>query len=76
MMKLSAPAGKDLVAALVKAGFEIIRVRGSHHYLRHPDGRATVVPVHPGETIGPGLMSKILKDCELSREDLRHLLRS
>ena len=46
-------------------GFGEVRVRGSHHFLRHSDGRAVVVPVHAGETIGPGLMSKILRTCEL-----------
>lgn len=66
--------GKRLVAALNKAGFEVIRVRGSHHFLRHVDGRSTVIPVHAGETIGPGLLSRILRDCELSREQLMELL--
>jgi len=42
--------------------------------LRHPDGRRTVVPVHRGETIGPGLLSKILRDTALTREDLERLL--
>src|SRR3970040_2287395 len=37
------------------AGFQVIRTKGSHHFLRHPDGRATVIPAHSGETIGPGL---------------------
>lgn len=74
MTKLPALTGKILIAALAKAGFEVIRIRGSHHYVRHPDGRSTVVPVHSGETIGSGLMAKILKDCELSREDLQNLL--
>ncbi len=74
MSKLPRPTGKDLVAALGKLGFEVVRTRGSHHYLRHADGRATVVPVHPGETIGPGLMTKILRDCELSREQIEPLL--
>jgi predicted RNA binding protein YcfA (HicA-like mRNA interferase family) len=74
MTKLPRPSGKDLVAALGKFGFEVIRIRGSHHYLRHTDGRATVVAVHAGETIGPGLMSKILHDCELAREDIESLL--
>lgn len=75
MTKLPALTGKALIAALAKAGFEVIRTKGSHHYLRHPDGRSTVVPVHAGETIGSGLLAKILKDCELSREDLQRLLR-
>lgn len=32
--------GSDLIAALGKAGFSILRVKGSHHFLRHEDGRA------------------------------------
>ena len=67
-------AGKALISALAEAGFVVARVKGSHHFLRHADGRTTVVPVHSGETIGPGLLSKILRDCELSREDMQKLL--
>ncbi|MGO8944940.1 MAG: type II toxin-antitoxin system HicA family toxin [Syntrophobacteraceae bacterium] len=48
MTRLPAPAGRTLIAALSKAGFEVIRIRGSHHYIRHPDGRSTVIPVHAG----------------------------
>ena len=36
--------------------------------LKHPDGRGTVVPVHSGEIIGAGLMSKIQKDIGVDRE--------
>ncbi|HIC89973.1 MAG TPA: type II toxin-antitoxin system HicA family toxin [Anaerolineae bacterium] len=74
MTKLRRLKGRELIAALGNAGFEVVRVKGSHHFLRHPDGRRTVVPVHRGETIGPGLMSKILRDCELSPEELLELL--
>ena len=66
--------GRELIRALRKAGFVILRVRGSHHFLAHPDGRTTVVPVHAGGQIGPGLLRAILTDCELSAEDLRELL--
>jgi predicted RNA binding protein YcfA (HicA-like mRNA interferase family) len=74
MTALPSITGKDLVAALKKAGFEVIRVKGSHHFLRHADGQTTVVPVHAGETIGPGLLSKILRDCDLTRDELLNLL--
>jgi len=74
MPKLPRLAGKELIAALRKAGFEVIRIRGSHHFLRHSEGWATVVPAHSGETIGPGLLSKILHDCELSVDELVALL--
>ena len=74
MSKLPSLTGKEVIAALGKAGFEVIRVRGSHHILVHSDGRRTVIPVHAGETIGTGLMTQILRDCQLDREEFRNLL--
>jgi predicted RNA binding protein YcfA (HicA-like mRNA interferase family) len=59
---------------LEKAGFSVARVRGSHRRLVHTDGRSTTVPVHGSEAIGPGLLSKILKDCELTREQFEALI--
>ena len=66
--------GAEVIVALGKAGFSVLRVKGSHHFLRHEDGRSTVVPVHAGETIGPGLLHKILRDCQLTADQLTELL--
>ncbi|MBK5292131.1 MAG: type II toxin-antitoxin system HicA family toxin [Acidobacteriia bacterium] len=55
MSRLPSVTGRQVIAALGRLGFQRIRIRGSPHYLRHADGRTTVVPVHAGETIGPGL---------------------
>ena len=66
--------GKELIRALKKAGFVVIRTQGSHHRLRHADGRVTTVPVHAGETVGPGLLGQILRDCDLTYEQLEALL--
>jgi predicted RNA binding protein YcfA (HicA-like mRNA interferase family) len=74
MTRLPRPTGKQVIAALGKVGFEVARVRGSHHFLRHADGRAIVVPVHAGETIGPGLMTKILRATELTVDEFSVLL--
>ena len=74
MPKLQRLKGKEVIAALKKAGFEVVRTKGSHHILRHADGRLTVIPVHSGEVIGPGLMSKILRDCELDVKDMIALI--
>ena len=74
MTKLPRLTGKEVVAALRKAEFDVVRIKGSHHFMRHQDGRTTVVPVHSGEKIGPGLMSKVLHDCEMTPEDFRSLL--
>ncbi|MCX6095354.1 MAG: type II toxin-antitoxin system HicA family toxin [Candidatus Bipolaricaulota bacterium] len=74
MTRLPRLSGEELIRALARAGFVLVRSRGSHRLLGHADGRATVVPVHAGETIGPGLLSKILRDCDLSREGFLNLL--
>lgn len=66
--------GGELLAARAKAGFGVLRVRGSHHFLRHPDGRSTVVPSHSGDNIGPGLLQKIVRDCQLTAQQLSELL--
>lgn len=66
MTRLPRVTGKQVIAALARIDFAVVRVRGSHHFLRHVDGRAIVVPVHAGETIGPGLMAKILRACDLT----------
>lgn len=75
MPKVPRLTGQQVIAALKWAGFEVLRVKGSHHFLGHSDGRHTVVPVHRGETIGPGLMSKILRDCKLERDAFLELLK-
>ena len=74
MSRLPRLTGSELIAVLEKADFHVIRVKGSHHRLRHADGRVTTVPVHGAEIVGPGLLSRILRDCELSREDFEALL--
>ena len=74
MSKAPRVTGKRLIAAPTRAGFTVVRIRGSHHFLRHQDSRSTVVPVHSGEIIGPGLLQKILRDCDISIEQLRTLL--
>ena len=74
MSRLPALTGTELISALRRLGFVEIRVRGSHHYLRHSDGRSTVVPTHAGETIGRGLLSKVLRDAEISSEELQAVL--
>lgn len=58
--------GVEMVRLLERAGFVRLRIRGSHHVMR----RTTVVPVHAGETLGPGLTAKILRDTNLTEDEL------
>jgi len=70
MSRLPRIKGKELVRALEKAGFRVSRTRGSHFILKHPDGRLTAVPVHSGEIIGAGLLRSILRDVDMTAEEL------
>ena len=70
MSNFPSVTGVKIVKALGKFGFEVVRSRGSHRFMQHADGRCTVVPVHRGETLGRGLLARILKDCDISRDEL------
>jgi predicted RNA binding protein YcfA (HicA-like mRNA interferase family) len=74
MNRLLALTAKELIRALEKAGFQVIRQRGSHVRLRHSDGRVVTVPVHAGQIIGRGFLKKILRDARMSVEDLLKLI--
>jgi predicted RNA binding protein YcfA (HicA-like mRNA interferase family) len=69
MPKLPRVTGEALLKQLHRHGFIVVRVRGSHDVVQHSDGRYSVVPVHAGEAIGPGLLRKILNQTELSPDD-------
>lgn len=70
MTRLPRLKGKELIRILKRLDFEVVRTRGSHFLLRHPDGRTTTVPVHSGESIGPGLLRAILRDIQLSVDEI------
>lgn len=67
--KLPLLDAKELIKILNKMGFEVIRQRGSHIYMKHKDGRCTVVPLHAGREIGRGLLKRILNEIDVSREE-------
>jgi len=67
-------SGERVVRALERAGFKVARVAGSHHIMRHPDGRGTTVPVHPGRDLAKGTLRNILSDVGISVEDLSRVL--
>jgi len=75
MAKLPLISAKELIKVLEKVGFKIIRQKGSHIFLRHNNGKTTVIPNHPGEKLDRSLLNKIIKkDIQISREDFEKLL--
>jgi predicted RNA binding protein YcfA (HicA-like mRNA interferase family) len=66
---------EELIKLLEKIGFSCTRKsKGSHFRYKHPDGRKTTVPVHKGKDISRGLLRKILRDIDISVEELNKLL--
>lgn len=66
-------SGKRLIKALEEDGWEVARQRGSHVRLKKSDRRiALVVPLH--KEIRRGTLGGILRDADLSTDDLRRLL--
>ena len=72
---LPAVTGKDLVAALKRGGWQVVRVQGSHHHLRRVIGGPLVTgPVHAGKILPPGTLGNILKQTGLTADQLKDLL--
>jgi len=73
-MKLPIVSGKNVIKFLNKRGFEIIGRKGSHVRMKKKMGDkvlVTVVPLH--KKLDSGTFLAILRQCELSREDLKDL---
>ncbi|MBS0241550.1 MAG: type II toxin-antitoxin system HicA family toxin [Proteobacteria bacterium] len=76
MGRLPVVTGRQVVRALTRGGFSVVRIKGSHHFLRHDTdpSRQTVVPVHGSEDLGRALLGKILRDVGLTIEEFAELL--
>jgi len=60
---------------LLKLGFQRVRQKGSHVFYRHPDGRTTSVPHHPGRDLARPLIKEILREIELGVEEYNEYLK-
>ena len=68
--------GRQIVKALQRGGFEIIRVSGSHHVLRRPSvpSSKVIVAVHGARSIPPGTIHSIVKQAGLTVNEFIDLL--
>lgn len=72
--RLPGASARELVRALEKAGFDVIRQKGSHITLHNPEtDKTTLVAMHPGE-LPRWLLKKIIKDTGLTEDEFRHFL--
>jgi predicted RNA binding protein YcfA (HicA-like mRNA interferase family) len=74
--KLAGLNGRQIIRALRRGGFELVRVSGSHHVLRKPGvpNSKVIVPVHRARDIPPGTVASIVKQASLTVEEFAGLL--
>jgi len=68
MTRLPALNFRTMEKALLNLGFEPVRQKGSHVFFRHPNGRGTSVPNHPGRDIPRPLVHEILREIGMTTE--------
>lgn len=68
--KLPSFNSRQVISVLRRRGFVLDRQSGSHAVFIHPDGRRTTVPIHGKRDLGKGLLRQIMRDAELSLEDM------
>ncbi len=67
---------RTMEKVLFSLGFKSVRQKGSHVFYRHPDGRTTTVPHHPGRNLARPLTREILREIEVSPDQFQEVLQS
>ena len=67
-------SGNEIVTTLANDGWELARVSGSHHIMRHASGQQTSVPVHASRPLPAGTLGSIRRDAGRTASQLRDLL--
>lgn len=76
MTRLPRASGKEIIRVLRRLDYTLVRVEGSHHYLKKlGSGEGVCVPVHGNRALELHTLRSILRACGLSADDLVRLLR-
>ncbi len=72
--RLPGVPARKAIRALERCGWQLDRVKGSHHIFRHPDRPNRVsVPLHGG-SLKKGTLNAIIEGSGLTREEFLRLL--
>ena len=74
MPKLPVVTPQKLLKALEVMGFVHVGGSGSHKVMKNKNGKRTTIPVH-GKDIPKGTLLAILRDIEISKDELITLLK-
>jgi predicted RNA binding protein YcfA (HicA-like mRNA interferase family) len=74
MSRLPRLTARQIIAVLGKAGFVLARQSGSHMIFKNSAGKRATVPYHASKSLHPKVIKSILREANLSMEDLEKLL--
>jgi len=66
---------EDVIRVIERKGFKLARQSGSHRIFKNAEGRRVTVPVHRSKVLHPKVLSSILRDAEISWDELSELLK-
>jgi predicted RNA binding protein YcfA (HicA-like mRNA interferase family) len=74
MPKLPRLTARQITTVLERVGFSLSRQSGSHMIYRNAAGKRATVPFHASKVLHPKVLKSILRDADLSLEELERLL--
>ena len=72
--RLPRVTAREIIRVLERRGFVLARSSGSHHIYKSAAGKRATVPVHAGQTLHPKVLQSILRDADMTVEDLKEQL--
>lgn len=72
--KLPRLTAAEAIKALEKIGFYLARASGGHRIYKNSEGKRVTVPFHSGKVLHPKIVKSILRDANLTVEQLSELI--
>ena len=64
----------DIIKVLERKGFVLARQSGSHKIYKNKKGVRVTIPYHSGKILHPKVLKSIMRDAEISMDELRGVL--
>ena len=72
--KLPRITAGEIIKVLERKGFVLVRQSGSHKIYKDKKGLRVTIPYHSRKILHPKVLKSIMRDAEISIEELRNLL--
>jgi predicted RNA binding protein YcfA (HicA-like mRNA interferase family) len=74
MPKLPRVTARQMATVLEKLAFSLTRQSGSHQIYKNAAGKRATIPFHAAKILHPKVLKSIMRDAELSLDELEKLL--